>query len=269
MRIALGLSYDGAPFHGWQSQPSGNTVQDRLERALEAVAGAPVRVRGAGRTDTGVHALGQVAHFDSDVVRPLSAWVRGTNAHLPDAIAVHWAQEVSAEFDARFSARARRYTYVLYNDPVRPSVFAGLTGWFHAPLDAALMNDAAQVLVGRHDFSAFRAAECQANTPVRTITSLVVRREGPYVLLDVCADAFLHHMVRNLVGSLVYVGSGRCPAAWLGEVLASRERARAAPTFAASGLYLAEITYESGWSLPAFPRIMPFLPPGTATPSRA
>ena len=262
MRIALGISYDGAPFSGWQSQPSGATVQDRLEQALAQIAGEPVRIRGAGRTDTGVHALGQVAHFEAGASRPLQAWVRGTNAHLPEAIAVHWAVEVPGDFDARFSARSRRYCYLLYNEAVRPSVLANLSGWFHLPLDLDAMREASNALMGEHDFSAFRSSQCQAKTPVRTISEIALRRMGPYVLIDVVADAFLHHMVRNLVGSLVYVGSGRQPPGWLSEVLASRDRASAAPTFSPNGLYLAEIRYDSRWRLPRFPRIMPFLFPG-------
>jgi tRNA pseudouridine38-40 synthase len=258
MRIAIGVSYDGAGFSGWQSQPSGNTIQDRLEQALGKVADAGVRVAGAGRTDAGVHALAQVAHFDTDVVRHEQAWVRGANALLPDSIAVQWARVVPEDFNARFSAVARRYVYLLYRDAVRPALLAGKAGWFHAALDVEAMREASRNLVGTHDFSAFRSSECQAKTPVRSMSGIAIRAEGPYVMFELVADAFLHHMVRNIVGSLVYVGSGRQPPRWLGEVLASRERARAAPTFSPSGLYLAEIAYESRWSLPGFPRIMPF-----------
>jgi tRNA pseudouridine38-40 synthase len=260
MRIALGVSYDGSGFNGWQSQPSGNTVQDHLERALGSIAGSSVRVSGAGRTDTGVHALGQVAHFDTDASRRDQSWVRGANTYLPDSIAVQWALPVADDFHARFSAVARRYVYLLYNHAVRPSLLARKAGWFHAALDVEAMRVAAARLVGQHDFSAFRAAECQAKTPVRTLSALDVSRRGDYVVFELSADAFLHHMVRNLVGSLVFVGSGRRDGAWLEGVLASRDRSQAAPTFAADGLYLAEITYDSRWSLPAFPRIMPFLP---------
>jgi tRNA pseudouridine38-40 synthase len=260
MRIALGISYDGSGFEGWQSQPSGNTVQDRLEAALGRIAQAPVRISAAGRTDAGVHALGQVAHFDTDAARPDSAWVRGTNASLADAIAVQWAVPVADGFHARYSALARRYVYVLYNHPVRPSLWAAKAGWFHAPLEPEPMQAAARALIGRHDFSAFRSSECQAKTPVRTITALSIRRSGPYVLFDIAADAFLHHMVRNIVGCLVYVGSGRQLPEWLPAVLQSRDRRNAAPTFPASGLYLVEVAYESRWRLPGFPSMMPFLP---------
>jgi tRNA pseudouridine38-40 synthase len=259
VRIAIGISYDGSGFSGWQSQASGDTVQDSLEEALGKIAAAPVRVTGAGRTDAGVHALAQVAHFDTEAGRPDSAWVRGANANLPAAIAVQWATAVSGEFHARYSALSRRYSYVLYNHPVRPALLASGAGWFHAPLELEPMREAAGGLVGRHDFSSFRSSECQAKTPVRTLSGISIRACGRYFLFDFTADAFLHHMVRNIVGSLVYVGSGKHPPAWLVEVLESRDRSRAAPTFAAGGLYLAEIAYDPRWRLPVFPRIMPFL----------
>jgi tRNA pseudouridine38-40 synthase len=260
MRIALGVSYDGSPYAGWQSQPGGNTVQDALERALAGIAGAPVRTIAAGRTDTGVHALAQVVHFDTTAERPDAAWVRGTNAALPDSVAVQWACRADEAFHARFSATARSYVYLLHNHPVRPAVFAGRAGWFHDPLDVARMREAASCLLGEHDFSAFRSSECQAKTPVKTLERIEVRAHGPYVVFELTASAFLHHMVRNIVGCLVYVGKGRHPPAWLQEVLASRERAKAAPTFAAAGLYLAGIRYDARWQLPAFSTMIPLLP---------
>jgi tRNA pseudouridine38-40 synthase len=259
MRIALGLSYDGAPYAGFQSQPSGNTVQDVLERALAGIAGKAVRVIAAGRTDTGVHALAQVVHFETEVERPDAAWVRGTNASLPDSIAVQWAVRVDAEFHARFSATARSYVYLLYNHPVRPAVFAGRAGWHHDPLDVGAMREAAQCLVGEHDFSAFRSSECQAKSPVKTMESIAVRAAGPYVLFELTASAFLHHMVRNIVGCLVYVGKGRHPADWVREVLEGRDRARAAPTFSPAGLYLSGIRYDARWQLPPFSPMIPLL----------
>jgi len=258
MRIALGITYDGAPFAGWQSQPAGNTVQDRLEAAVGAIAGGPVRLTAAGRTDAGVHATGQVAHFDADAPRPESAWVRGTNAGLPAAIAVQWSTEVDGEFHARYAATSRTYRYILYNHPVRPSVLAGKVGWFHLPLDAERMHDAAQALVGEHDFSAFRSAECQAKTPVRQLLRATVARRGDYVLVELAANAFLHHMVRNVLGCLVHVGKGAAPPAWVAEVLAGRDRSRAAATFGPEGLYLAGVTYPERWKLPAFPPMLPF-----------
>lgn len=255
-RIALGLEYDGASFQGWQSQPNGNTVQDVLERALSQVAGETIRVVCAGRTDAGVHALAQVAHFDTLAERPDSAWVRGTNAHLPDTVAARWAVPVEAEFHARFAARSRRYRYLLYNHPVRPALHHGKVGWFHLPLDVERMNHAAAQLIGEHDFSAFRAAECQAKSPVKTLHRAEVSRRGDLVVFEFHADAFLHHMVRNLVGSLVAVGKGRQSPEWLAELLAGRDRRRAAPTFSPAGLYLAGVEYESRWCLPDADRII-------------
>ncbi|HTY98871.1 MAG TPA: tRNA pseudouridine(38-40) synthase TruA [Rhodocyclaceae bacterium] len=263
MRIALGVEYDGSSFAGWQSQSHGNTVQDVLERALAAVADGPVRVACAGRTDAGVHATAQVAHFDTEAVRPESAWVRGVNTHLPPAVAVTWARQVDAEFHARFSASARHYRYLLLNRPVRPALAAGRVGWFHRPLDEALMAEASALLLGEHDFSAFRAAECQAKSPVKTLARAAVARQGELLVFDFSANAFLHHMVRNIVGSLVHVGKGARPVAWLAEVLASRDRSRAAPTFDAAGLYFAGVDYDSRWRLPQGGRIM-MLPTVTA-----
>lgn len=259
MRIAIGVSYDGRGFNGWQSQPSGNTVQDQLESALGRIAAAPIRIAGAGRTDTGVHALGQVAHFDCEVDRPDSAWVRGTNALLPDSIAVQWAMPVPGEFNARFSATARRYVYLLYVHPVRPSLQSGKVGWYHAPLDILAMREATQYLRGKHDFSAFRSSQCQSKTPVRTISNFQIREHGHSVIFDLSADAFLHHMVRNIVGCLLYIGRGAHPPDWMGRILAGRDRKQAAPTIAPDGLYLTEVSYEDRWKLPAFPRMMPLL----------
>jgi tRNA pseudouridine38-40 synthase len=251
MRIGLGLEYHGGAFDGWQSQPGGRGVQDALERALGAIAGAPIRTIAAGRTDAGVHATMQVAHFDTEAERPASAWVRGVNAHLPAEVAVQWAQAVADDFHARFAATARHYTYWLVGRPVRPALLAGRVGWYHRPLDVAAMREAARALEGTHDFSAFRAAECQAKSPVKTLAPVAVDEFGDYVRFDFSADAFLHHMIRNIVGALVYVGAGRAPANWVAELLASRDRTRAAPTFAADGLYLTGADYDARWGLPA------------------
>ena len=225
-------------------------MQDVLERALAAIAGEPITVTAAGRTDRGVHARAQVAHFDTHAVRPDSAWVRGVNAFLPDSVAVLWARPVDAEFHARYSAIARTYRYRLVNRPVRPALAARHVGWYHATLDVAAMRDAAHALVGEHDFSAFRAAECQAKTPVRTVHSLTIEQHADEIELVIRANAFLQHMVRNIVGSLVYVGAGRHPPRWIAEVLASRDRNKAAPTFAPEGLYLERIDYDAKWGLP-------------------
>ena len=249
-RVAIGLEYDGSCFLGWQTQPGGGAVQDVLERALAAIAGEPVAVTAAGRTDRGVHARAQVAHFDTQAARPDSAWVRGVNGFLPDSVAVLWARPVDAEFHARYSAIARTYRYRLITRPVRPALAARHAGWYHATLDLAAMRDAARALVGEHDFSAFRAAECQAKTPVRTVHSLTIEPHADEIDFVIRANAFLQHMVRNIVGSLVYVGAGKQPARWIAEVLVSRDRNKAAPTFAPEGLYLEKIEYDAKWGLP-------------------
>ncbi len=250
MRIALGIEYDGSRFCGWQTQPQGCAVQDAVERALAEVAGEPVATLCAGRTDAGVHALAQVVHFDTGAMRPESAWVRGVNALLPAACAVSWSRPVADDFHARYSATARHYRYVLLNHAVRPAADHGRVGWFHLPLDVDMMQRAALLLAGEHDFSAFRSSECQARTPVRTLARLDVARRGDYIVFELCANAFLHHMVRNIVGCLVYVGKGKHPPEWLGEVLAGRDRSRAAPTFEAAGLYLSRVDYDARWGLP-------------------
>ncbi len=250
MRVALGLEYCGTGFRGWQSQAQGKTVQDALELALQAIAGCKVGVVCAGRTDAGVHASQQVVHFDAPVERPLTAWVRGVNSHLPDGVAVRWAQPVSDEFHARFSARGRRYRYLLLNRPQRPGLWQGRVGWFHGALDLALMQDAAGRLLGEHDFSAFRAAECQAKTPVKTLSRAEVRQCGSMFVFDFEATAFLHHMVRNLVGTLVYIGKGAQQPGWVDELLQARDRKLAAPTFSPDGLYFRGPLYEPQWALP-------------------
>ena len=246
----MGLEYDGSRFCGWQTQPQGCAVQDALERALAQVAAGPVATVCAGRTDAGVHALDQVVHFDTATARPESAWVRGVNALLPPACAVSWSRPVSDDFHARYSAVSRCYRYVLLNHPIRPAADGSRVGWFHLPLDLANMQHAARLIVGEHDFSAFRSAECQARTPVRKLERLDIARRGSYVVFEFRANAFLHHMVRNIVGCLVYIGKGKYPPQWLGEVLASRDRRRAAPTFEAAGLYLLRVLYDSRWGLP-------------------
>lgn len=261
-RFALGIEYDGAAFRGWQSQAHGQTVQDALERALTSVASKEIRVICAGRTDAGVHALGQIVHFDCPVDRPATAWVRGTNAHLPPQVAVRWASEVDPRFHARFDALSRSYTYLLHNHPVRPALRHGHIGWHHRPLDAGHMHEAAQALLGEQDFSAFRAAECQAKTPVKIMHEARVRRHGEIIVFDFRASAFLQHMVRNIVGALVHVGQGREPVSSIPRLLASRDRTRAAPTFSPAGLYLTGVEYAAHWQIPATERIMlPFPTP--------
>jgi len=248
-RMALGVAYDGAPWLGWQTQPGGRTVQDTLEAALAAFVGAPVPTVCAGRTDTGVHAAMQVVHLDSPVVRPDHAWVRGLNAHLPPSIAVRWAQPVPDDFHARFSATARSYVYVLRVDPVRSPHWVQRAGWSFRPLDLAAMQAAGAALLGEHDFTSFRSSQCQAASPVRTMHALEIAQRGRFITVTLRANAFLHHMVRNILGCLVYVGQGRHPPEWMAEVLAARNRAVAAPTFAPGGLYLTAVEYP-GFDLP-------------------
>ena len=250
MRIVLGLEYCGVGFCGWQSQPQGCGVQDALESAVSTVAGEVVRITAAGRTDTGVHAALQVVHFDTSAKRPLTAWVRGTNSHLPPGVSVQWAREVSDDFHARFAANQRGYRYVLLNHPVRPGLNHGLIGWYHRPLDVAAMNAAAAQLIGLHDFSAFRAAACQAKSPTKDLRVAQVERRGDYLLCDFVADGFLHHMVRNLMGCLIQVGAGNQSTDWAREILDSRDRSLAAPTFDAAGLYLSHIRYPAHFALP-------------------
>ena len=252
MRIALGVEYDGSAYNGWQVQPDRPTVQQALEEALARFAGdgAPVPTICAGRTDTGVHATGQVVHIDTELRRPASAWVRGTNTFLPPSVAVRWAVAVPGDFSARFSALARTYEYWILNDPVRRPLLAGRAGWCFRPCDEALMRREAACLVGEHDFTSFRAAECQAKSPVRVLHSVEVARRGAMIGIRLRANGFLHHMVRNIVGCLVYVGIGKKAPGWVGSVLAARDRTVAAPTYPAAGLYLPRVEYPRDIGLP-------------------
>lgn len=249
-RVALGVSYDGSAFNGWQTQPHRRTVQDTLEAALARFVGQPVPTVCAGRTDTGVHAASQVVHLDSPVRRTEEAWVRGVNAHLPSTVSVRWSRFVADDFHARFSAHARSYVYALLVDRVRSPLWAGKAGWSFYPLDVAAMQQAAACLLGEHDFSSFRAAECQAKSPVRTLHGLDIAQRGRFVVFSFRANAFLHHMVRNLVGALVYVGQGRQTPDWMSTVLSARDRRVAAPTFAPDGLYLTGVDYPDTFGLP-------------------
>ncbi|HMN20560.1 MAG TPA: tRNA pseudouridine(38-40) synthase TruA [Ottowia sp.] len=249
-RIALGLSYRGTAYQGWQSQPSRQTVQDRLEHALAQFTTQRVPTLCAGRTDAGVHALMQVVHFDTTLERAAFSWVRGTNRFLPPDIAVQWAQTVPPAFHARASARARRYAYLLLESPVRPSLESGRVGWSFRPLDGDAMRAAARHLTGEHDFSSFRASSCQALTPVKTLAPVTIRQCGAYWRFDFEANAFLHHMIRNLMGCLVQVGQGLQRPDWLREVLQARHRDAAAPTFAPDGLYFLGPVYAPEWGLP-------------------
>jgi len=250
VKIALGVSYDGSLFCGWQSQPSACGVQDALESALKSVAQHEVRVHAAGRTDTGVHGLGQVVHFETDANRPLSAWVRGVNAHLPETVRVEWAHAVGDDFHARFSAFSRSYQYLLYNAPVASALMASKAGWFHLPLDYAAMAEAATYLIGEHDFTAFRASECQAKTAIRNLSQAEVMQSGRFFVFNFSANAFLQHQVRNMVGALIYIGKGKYPPAYMQELLHNKDRTLSPPTFSPNGLYLTDVGYDEKWGLP-------------------
>ncbi len=260
MRVALGIAYRGSAYSGWQSQPGGRTVQDHVDAALTAFAATPLKSICAGRTDAGVHALNQVVHFDTEAVRSVESWVRGTNRYLPADVAVQWCRLVPATFHARANAIGRRYDYLLLESVVRPALESGLAGWTFRPLDGEAMRRAAQALVGAHDFSAFRSAECQALSPVKTMRGLAIERQGAYWRLRFDADAFLHHMIRNVVGCLVAVGSGARPAGWLADVLASRDRSLAAATFAPDGLYFVGPYYDAVHGIPDRTPAMDWLP---------
>ena len=281
-RIALGVQYYGRGWQGWQAQPSKRTVQDTLEEALSRFSDERIRVACAGRTDAGVHAIGQVAHFDTHAVRKPNGWVQGVNALLPESIAVSWCREWPAravldrtsgvsvgsfgpsdfpdDFHARFSACARTYHYVLFVHPIRSALLAGRTGWFYRPLDVAAMREAARHLIGTHDFSAFRGSECQAKTPIKTLQRLGVTRSGEFIVFTLRANAFLHHMVRNIVGSLIAVGQGKFAPAWVADLLGGLDRTRAAATFMADGLYLAAVEYPGRFGIPKPPSLNTVFP---------
>ena len=250
MRVALGLSYNGQSYQGWQSQTSGLTVQDKLEAALSQFADQRISTLCAGRTDAGVHALMQVAHFETDRTREPQAWIRGTNALLPRDIAVHWALPVSKDFHCRACATSRRYAYVLLESPIRPSIELGRVGWSFRPLDETAIREAAGYLIGEHDFSSFRASQCQALSPIKTIQSIEITRRGAYWRIEFEANAFLHHMIRNIMGCLMVVGQGKKPPSWITEVLAARDRRAAAPTFSPDGLYFLGPRYDAHWGIP-------------------
>ena len=258
MKIALGVEYDGRAFSGWEIQKDRQTVQGVVERALSKVADQPLRTICAGRTDAGVHAWGQVVHFNTVRSRPLRAWVFGTNTGLPSSVSVSWAREVAEDFHARFSATRRCYRYLMLNRPARSGILDRRVGWESRRLDVDLMHNAAQRLLGEHDFSAFRAAQCQASSPRRTIYQLDVRREEDLIVVDIVANAFLQHMVRNLVGSLLQVGLGKYPPTWIENLLASRDRTQGGPTVTPYGLYLVCVEYPVHYALPVIaPPVVP------------
>jgi len=254
-RIACCIEYNGQRYSGWQIQPHPNvvTVQAELERSLGAVAATDVRVHCAGRTDTGVHACGQIIHFDAPVARSVKAWTLGTNTHLPDDVRVLWAAAVPPGFHARFTAQRRRYRYIICNRRVRPALLRGQVTWQRRPLDASLMHIEAQCLLGERDFSSFQAASCQSPTAMRNVHFISVTRRGELVIIDIQANAFLHHMVRNIAGSLMAVGTGHRESGWLARLLAKKDRSQAADTAAPDGLYLVEVGYPEEYTLPEVP----------------
>ncbi len=261
VRVALGVSYNGRAYEGWQSQLGGRTVQDKLEQALTRFGSAePIKTLCAGRTDSGVHGLMQVVHFDTPLQRDENAWVRGTNRYLPSDIAIQWARHVRSDFHARGSARSRRYAYVLLESPVRPSVDSGQVGWVFRPLALEPMVQAAQMLVGEHDFSSFRAAQCQAHSPVKHLMRAEVTRRGAYWRFEFEASAFLHHMIRNIMGCLIAIGTGSQPPEWMTWVLQARSRDVAAPTCSPDGLYFLGPVYDAAWDLPERTSAFDWLP---------
>lgn len=250
VRIALGVEYNGSDYHGWQTQPTVQTVQGELQRALSVIANEPIYLQCAGRTDAGVHATGQVVHFDTKARRHIDAWVLGTNAHLAKSVIVKWANRVDYHFHARFKASSRRYRYIIYNNPVRPGLLHDRVAWYYYPLDANRMQQAATYLLGENDFSSFRASSCQSNTPMRNVTDVTVKRHGDLVVIEIEANAFLHHMVRNVAAVLMKVGCGQKDPEWVGEVMAARKRSAAAETAPAGGLYLIKVGYPEPYDFP-------------------
>ncbi len=260
MRLAVGIEYDGTAYNGWQKQKSGIGIQERVEDALSKVADHPLEVTCAGRTDAGVHATAQVGHFDTDSQRSARGWLLGANSNLPDDIAVTWVADVADDFHARFSATARSYRYRILNRLVRSALHRQRAWWVYQPLDAERMHDAAQALLGEHDFSAFRAAGCQASTAMRHVRSVRVHREGDWVLVDITANAFLQHMVRNVTGSLAAVGVGDADVRWVAELLAGRDRRRAGIAAPPQGLTLVAVEYPAELRLPLPPEPVHFAP---------
>jgi tRNA pseudouridine38-40 synthase len=250
MRVALGVSYNGQNYQGWQSQSSGLTVQDKLEKALGKFTAQRVSTVCAGRTDSGVHALMQVVHFDTDRDRDTHAWTRGTNANLPRDIAVQWAVRTTDAFHCRACATSRRYAYVLLESPIRPSVEMGRVGWTFRSLDPDALRAAANILLGEHDFTSFRASQCQALSPVKNLMGISLHKRGAYWRIEFEANAFLHHMIRNIMGCLVQIGQGAKPVSWMADVLAARDRKAAAPTFSPDGLYFLGPRYDARWGMP-------------------
>lgn len=253
MKIALGVEYDGSHYSGWQRQQHSLSIQQKLEESLSIIANTPITISCAGRTDAGVHATGQVIHFETESIRPLSAWSMGVNANLPSNIAIKWAQIIDNSFHARFSAQARRYRYIIYNHQYRHAILSCGITHYHQQLDEVKMNLAAQYLLGENDFTTFRASQCQSLSPCRNIHHISVTRQSRYVIIDVQANAFVHHMVRNIVGSLIEVGNGKQSVDWVDEILHAKNRTLAAATAKPEGLYLVDVIYPPQFTLPRMP----------------
>lgn len=249
-RIALGIEYNGQGFHGWQAQRDLSTVQGTLQEALSSIANEPITLFCAGRTDASVHATGQVVHFDTNAKRHIDAWLWGTNAHLPPSIVVKWAKQVEYKFHARFSAIARRYRYIIFNNPIRPGILSGRATWHYYPLDIDRMREAGKYLIGEQDFSSFRSSQCNSKTPMRNVTEFTIERKGDFVMIEIEANAFLHHMVRNIVGTLMKIGAGIKEPAWMQEVLLAKSRQVAAETAPPDGLYLTRVYYPEPYTFP-------------------
>ncbi|PCI37263.1 MAG: tRNA pseudouridine(38-40) synthase TruA [Thiotrichales bacterium] len=250
MKMALGIEYDGSTFSGWQRQPHRATVQQVVETALQRIAQQPIKVVTAGRTDARVHALAQVVHFTTDTTRTLYSWVNGTNSYLPQGVRVIWARVVPDDFDARYSAISRSYRYIIYNHTVRPALLAGRVSWYHRVLDVAKMQQAAQYWLGEHDFSSMRAASCQSKSAVREITALKLTQDRRFIFIDVSANAFLQHMIRNMVGTLLPIGYGDKPVLWAKEILDAKNRSTAGATALPDGLYLRKVVYPDRYKIP-------------------
>lgn len=250
MRIALGIEYDGRGFYGWQAQRDLPTVQGALESALLKVANEPIQLFCAGRTDAKVHALDQVVHFDTAAKRHIDAWIWGANSHLPSSVIVRWAKAVDYSFHARFTAIARRYCYIIYNHPIRPAILSSRVSWCYYPLDIDSMRAAGQVLIGEQDFSSFRSSQCSSKSPNRCVTDFTIRRHGHFIIFEIEANAFLHHMVRNIAGVLIKIGAGHKDIPWMQAVLSAKNRRFAAETAFAEGLYLMQVRYPEPYVFP-------------------
>lgn len=250
MRIALGIEYNGQGFYGWQAQQGLSTIQGFLQDALAKVANEPIFLFCAGRTDAGVHATGQVVHFDTHAKRHIDAWIWGTNSHLPPSIVVRWARSVDYSFHARFKAVARHYRYVIFNHPIRPAILSGRVTWHYYPLDIKQMEEAGKYLIGEQNFSSFRSSQCNSKSPMRNVTAFSIQRQGDFVIIEIEANAFLHHMVRNIAGTLMKIGAGFKDPNWMESVLQAKSRRAAAETAPADGLYLTQVRYPEPYIFP-------------------